>query len=380
MIYDVIVVGSGPGGAVAAATLASRGKSVLMVDRQSFPRDKVCGDGLPAEVMSFLRQMDVDVDAAKLQYQRIHSLAITSPSGRILKTHEKKRDVFSMTSPRLSFDHMLHNHALRTGAKFEMMNIHKPLMSADGRKVVGVVERQDNRMVEHEARVVIAAGGVGSPISRALRGDQSQADVTAIAIRAYICLKQPVEPCVHFFFQPELLPGYAWIFPVGKNRANIGVYLHNDTYKSQKRSLRDLLNDFQGWLGREFEFEIDPATIKTWSLPLYVSDESRAMPGVLFVGDEGRFINALTGGGIYSAMVTGQVAGLQAINLLEGQSVPPANYDRLWQQRVGSELRRGRFVQQHIAGNPLIFNGLFAVSTHPRLKKPLLKMIAGDHY
>ena len=380
MIYDVIVVGSGPGGAVAAATLASRGKSVLMVDRQSFPRDKVCGDGLPAEVMSLLRHMDVDVDAAKLQYQRIHSLAITSPSGRILKTRENKRDVFSMTSPRLSFDHMLHNHALRAGAKFEVMNIHKPLMNAEGSQVVGVVERRDNRLIEHEARVVIAAGGVGSPISRALRGEQGQSCVTAIAIRAYICLKQPVEPCVHFFFQPELLPGYAWIFPVGDNRANIGVYLHNETYQAQKRTLRELLDDFQAWLGRDYQFEIDPATIKTWSLPLYTSAESRVMPGVLFVGDEGRFINALTGGGIYSAMVTGQEAALQAINVLEDDSASPADYDKLWLQRVGGELRRGRFVQQHIASNPLLFNGLFAVSTHPRLKKPLLKMIAGDHY
>ncbi len=55
MIHDVIVVGSGPAGAVAAATLAQAGKSVLMVDRQGFPRDKVCGDGLPSNAMKMTK-------------------------------------------------------------------------------------------------------------------------------------------------------------------------------------------------------------------------------------------------------------------------------------------------------------------------------------
>src|SRR5262245_44772270 len=115
MIYDVVVVGSGPGGATAAATLASHGKSVLMVDRQTFPRDKVCGDGMPVEIMKLLREMNVDIERDKLQYHRIQSLSISSPSGRTLKTVEAQRDVFSMTSPRYSFDHTLHNHALQTG-------------------------------------------------------------------------------------------------------------------------------------------------------------------------------------------------------------------------------------------------------------------------
>ena len=71
--YDVIVVGSGPGGAVAAARLAQQGKSVLLADRQSFPRDKVCGDGLPVHVMLMLREMGIDtlrqaLDAAEKTY------------------------------------------------------------------------------------------------------------------------------------------------------------------------------------------------------------------------------------------------------------------------------------------------------------------------
>ncbi len=371
MIHDVIVVGSGPGGATAAATLASHGKSVLMVDRQSFPRDKVCGDGMPIEIMKLLRQMNVDIHRHKLHYHRIEALSISSPSGRELKTIEKQRDVFSMTSPRYSFDNTLHNHALQSGAKFEQMNIVKPLMSADREKVTGIIERRDNQLIEHEARVVIAAGGVASPIARALRGENKEQDVTAISIRAYACLKKPIEACVHFYFEPNLLPGYAWLFPVGEDRANVGVYLH----QNHGQNMRALLDEFCAEL--DVEMEIDPATVKTWSLPLYVSDESRAMPGVLMVGDEGRFVNALTGGGIYSAMLTGHEAAIQAIKLLEGH---PSDYDRAWREQLDSSLKRGRFVQKNIVSHPTLFNGLFTLTDLPLLRRRFLKAIAGDHY
>ena len=83
MVHDVIVVGSGPGGATAAATLAARGKSVLLVDRQAFPRDKVCGDGLPQNVMRMMtNQLGIDPNKAGLKYQRIYGLSIGAPSGR----------------------------------------------------------------------------------------------------------------------------------------------------------------------------------------------------------------------------------------------------------------------------------------------------------
>jgi geranylgeranyl reductase family protein len=342
-----------------------------MVDRQVFPRDKVCGDGMPVEIMKLLREMNVDIQPHKLQYHRIRSLSISSPSGRALQTFEAQRDVFSMTSPRYSFDHALYHHALKAGAKFEQMNVVKPLMNADGQQVRGIIERRNNRLIEYEARLVIAAGGVASPIARALRGESSQSDVTAIAIRAYACLKQPVEACVYFYFQKNLLPGYAWLFPVGEDRVNVGIYLH----QSQGQKLRVLLDEFCAQVG--VEMEIDPATVKTWSLPLYVSNESRAMPGVLMVGDEGRFVNALTGGGIYSAMLTGHEAAIQAVKLLEDH---PSDYDRAWRAQLAGGLQRGHFVQKNIASHPALFNALFAFSAHPLLRHRFLKAIAGDHY
>ncbi|MBZ0297439.1 MAG: geranylgeranyl reductase family protein [Anaerolineae bacterium] len=373
MLHDVIVVGSGPGGAIAAATLAEQGKSVLLVDRQSFPRDKVCGDGMPVEVMKMLRELGIDMGA--LDYHRVYSLTITGPNGRAITTQENPHDSFSMTAPRYSFDHALHNHALQQGAHFEQMQIQEPLCH-DGR-VIGVIERRGGQRIEHEARVVIAAGGVGSPLARSLQKQKPSPEARAISIRAYVRLKQPMEPCVQFFFEPGLLPGYAWIFPIAGQRANVGVYIHNSTYKQGALDLRALFDDFCARLAEDYAFEIEPETLKSWSLPIYVADESRTTAGVMFVGDEGNFTNALTGGGIYTAMMTGRLAGEQAVKLLDSL---PADYDAAWREAVAPDLRRGRFVQKHIASHALRLNSLIALGRNPLLKYRLMKAIAGDHY
>src|SRR5260221_3116807 len=142
MFYDAIVVGSGRGGTVAASILAAQGKSVLLADRQAFPRGKVCGDGLPANVMVLMRQLGVDYKALGLEYQQIKALSLTGPAGQTLTTHEDSNDVFSMTSRRFSFDNVLHQHAVKSGAKFEVMHVQESLLDPSGERVMGIVERR----------------------------------------------------------------------------------------------------------------------------------------------------------------------------------------------------------------------------------------------
>src|SRR5258708_38905165 len=124
MIYDAIVVGSGPGGATAAATLAMQGKSVLMVDRQAFPRDKVCGDGLPGNVMRMmLHDLDLDFHRAGLKYQRIYGVSFVAPSGRDLVVEAHGGENFSIVSARFDFCVGLYSPAGFKVAKFVEMGV-----------------------------------------------------------------------------------------------------------------------------------------------------------------------------------------------------------------------------------------------------------------
>ncbi|MBX3062796.1 MAG: geranylgeranyl reductase family protein [Anaerolineae bacterium] len=379
MIHDVIVVGSGPGGAVAATTLTQQGKSVLLVDRQTFPRDKVCGDGLPIHVMLMLREMGIDIERDGLEYQRVTGLTIEAPSGKALSTEEITDDAFSMTSPRLSFDNVLHQHAIKSGAQFEVMNVIKPLIDDKSKRVIGVIERRGKEQIEHEAKMVIAADGATSALARAMHGRTADPQAIAVSIRAYAYLKKPMPSCVYFYFTRDLLPGYAWIFPTAGNRCNIGVYLHNQDYKSRGADLEALLDEFSARMQREFPHEIDTPTRQTWSLPLYADRHSRSAPGLLFVGDAGGFVNALTGGGIYPAMMTGQAAGKIAAKILAGET-SEAEYDVAWQRDVSGSLGRARLMQKHILSSAKIFNSVFALANLPILRGPMLRVMSGEHY
>jgi geranylgeranyl reductase family protein len=387
MIYDVIVVGSGPGGAVAAATLAEKGKSVLLIDRQEFPRDKVCGDGLPGNVMRMLvNQLGIDVPKEKFIHQQIYGISIQAPYGGALVVEEHANTTYSMVSPRYYFDNVLHQYALKQGAKFEVMDVAGPLMGKNGSSdtVVGIVERKGKTTVEHEARVVIAADGASSAIARALRGRVSDSVDTALAIRAYAHTKNPQDkkPIVYFKYLTNLVPGYAWVFPAGENRVNIGLGLFDqEVYRKRGESLKELLQQFidensaEGW-------EVEPGTMKSWPIPVWLDNETRVFKGAYLVGDAGRFVDALTGGGIYPAMITGRLAAQSTIKFLEGapRAEVEALYDAGWRGGIAKDLNKAKMVQQWVASKPLIFNGIFGFAAMaPSLRGWLLHSLAGQH-
>ena len=389
MIYDVIVVGSGPGGAIAAAELARRGHAVLMVDRSPFPRDKTCGDGMPANVMQHLVDLGIDLRATDFEHQQINSIYIQPYAGRSLVIPEQASSIYSMVAPRLHFDNLLHEHTLSCGVHFEVMQVTEPLMQdANGsshKRVVGVVERRGKQRLEHEARIVIAADGASSAIARGLRGRVAAPEETAVAIRAYGKLRssRTLDPAVRFYYLPHLAPGYAWIFPVSQSRVNIGVGLFDQAvYKDGQKDLRMLLAEFAEAMASEFPLDIEPETIKSWPIPVWIGPESRVMNGAYLIGDAGRFADALTGGGIFPALVTGHLAAIAADRCLRGASALEAAqfYDDAWRDGIGRSLKRQLMVRDVLLARPRLFNATVNIGvTFPFIKGLLLRNLAGQH-
>jgi geranylgeranyl reductase family protein len=385
MIYDVIVVGSGPGGAITAATIAKRRKAVLLVDRQAFPRDKVCGDGLPGNVRRMLAALDINTDRYGLHFQRIHGIAIEAPSGKSLVVRERPSKYYSMVSPRYHFDFMLHDYALRAGAKFAVMDVYAPLYDQTGNTVIGIVERKGKQFIEHEARVVIAADGATSPIARSVRGRVADVEETALAIRAYAKLRRPLDekPLVYLSYLLSLVPGYAWIFPTSRDEINIGLGIFDQAvYKQLDKGLRTLLDDFIATMQAEFPMDVDPKSIRTWQIPVWTTPESRVVKGAYLVGDAGRFVDALTGGGIFPAMVTGRLAGQAAVSVLKGtsESEAAAAFDAGWRGGIGKSLHKLLLVQRWVGSRPRVFSALFHIANSvPPLRGVLLNSLAGQH-
>lgn len=383
MIHDVIVVGSGPGGAIAASVLRRRGRSVLLVDRSSFPRDKTCGDGMPATTLKRLKDMDIPFQPTSFEHQRIEGIYLESYTRRSIVVPEVPSSTYSMVAPRFGFDNFLHQHALACGVQFEVMDVVEPLLSNG--QVVGVVERRGGQKLEHEAKVVIAADGASSVIARGLKGRVSSPEETALAIRAYGEWrgKLPIPPLVRFYYQRHLAPGYAWIFPVGDGRVNVGLGLFDQSvYKAGSKSLKEMLAEFLDQMSGEFPIDLIPETVKSWPIPVWISAESRVSHGAYFIGDAGRFADALTGGGIFPAIVTGQLAAAAIERQFQGATAQEAThfYDEAWRSGIGRSLKRMLIVRNTLLAQPFLFNTtMLAATTFPFMKKALLSNLAGQH-
>lgn len=336
--------------------------------------------------MEFIdKYLGIDIRKGGLLHQHIHGIDMLAPSGKTLVVPEGPGPYYSMVSPRYHFDHLLHQHAVRSGARFEVMDVDGPLYSQDGRQVVGIVQRNGKTLVEHEARVVIAADGVSSAVARSVRGRVADPHETALAIRAYGRLKRPLQrdPVVYFKYLLELVPGYAWVFPTAPDQVNVGVGLFDQViYKRRGKTLKQLLNEFVASMERDLPIEIDTSTLKSWPIPIWVTRESRVVKGVYLVGDAGRFVDALTGGGIYPAMITGQLAAQAAIRQLAGMPATEAAayYDAQWQGSIGRSLSRLLLVQRWVGSKPRVFNAIFALANAvPPLRFRLLNGLAGQH-
>lgn len=310
MEHEVIVVGAGPGGATSAMALAQQGHDVLLLDRHTFPRDKICGDGIPASAMGILNRYGLAQRIAKSNFYPINSLLIVAPGGNALESvfPPPEPGTESYVVPRILFDNVLFEHTVASGAKYQQAQVIEPLLERG--RVVGVRARINGSTQEIRSRLVIGADGVTSTIARALRPDKQEEMHRAVAIRAYVddFMLHPHQ--VEFYLYKEILPGYAWIFPTADGQANVGLGIRLDHFRRVKGNLGKMLDFFLNLPDIKKRFK--PTTclhgISSWQLNFGSQRFQRAYEGALLVGDAAGLINPLTGGGIYNAIVSAEVA------------------------------------------------------------------------
>jgi len=382
---DIIVVGAGPAGSTAATILAQKGYDVLLIDRHQFPRDKTCGDAVPAGAIEIMYRLGMGdkVQAAidRGEFYPLYQMLLVSPKGHALEADFKKgkKGSDSYVAPRLYFDAVLQQHAVESGAEFCQAQAKGPIME-DGR-VVGVTARVNGSVKEFRSRIVIGADGVTSVITRALRPKSEQhVDAhRAVALRAYIEGIEEFPHEVEFYLYQDILPGYAWIFPTGKNRANIGLGMRLDHFRKTKQSLEEMLREFlempaikprllPGW---------ELQNVATWQLNFGSQKNMRhAYDGALLVGDAAGFINPLTGGGIHNALVSADLAAQTAHEALQQGDVPRESlkvYEQHCHDALWSGMQRSYQLQRWLMSFPFLIDFLIRrMKTNSRLAQIFL--------
>ncbi|WBO85160.1 geranylgeranyl reductase family protein [Hymenobacter yonginensis] len=367
---DICILGAGPGGATAALHLANAGHRCLLLDKATFPRDKVCGDALSGKVINELRRIgealpaQLAADPAQVPSWGIDFYA---PNGRKLavpfKPHYNKAAdrAAGHIIKRLDFDNFLIEEVRRRSEiDFrEGLDAALPEQQPDGRWLV----RDAAGAPVALARLLLVANGAQSGFARLVAGHALEPAHHCAGLRAYYRGVQGLhaDNFIELHFIQDFLPGYLWVFPLPNGEANVGVGMLTEAVSKKKVNLRERLAEIlqtHPALKDRFAGAERLGPVRGFGLPLGSRRRVLSGPSYLLLGDAASLIDPFTGEGISHAMVSGRHAADWAGRALAAQDFSAGflrGYDAAVYNRLGQELRLSRAMQK-LLDYPWLFN------------------------
>lgn len=329
--WDVVVVGAGPAGSVAARRLAERGFRVLLIEkRQEIGVPVRCAEAIGADTT----RPFIEIDPRWVE-ARISTYAIHSASGASLTVPPTEP---TLVVNRKVFDWELAHLAAQAGADVRTRTEAAGLVVEQG-AVTGIKLNSSGKPTEIRTRLVIAADGTESQVARwaGLKTVPPMADYYVGFQLLLGGLHDRIDPTVCEYHLDRAFPGgYGWVFPKGDDTANVGLVITAD--RAAETSARDLLYRFvaRRYPGASVLGEVAGGIPVTGALKKMVAG------GLMVVGDAAHQADPLTAGGINLGMVGADLAAQVAADALSTDDVSAralGAYETRWQDRFGAQHR-----------------------------------------
>lgn len=348
-IYDAAICGAGPAGCSAALALGKSGFKVVLIEKDHFPREKPCGDALPAYVPKVLESIDPSFAEAFLgiaEKNNINTCRVSSPSRKIVDIRFRengyviRRSVFDNFMAGLAGS--LSNVEIRQGVAVTGIHIDKNLVTVTA-----------GNNFELKARLLIGCDGARSIAAAELIKGKPGEGITSVAVRGYFRNVKGLTPgTIEIHFMKNLLPGYFWIFPLDENTCNagLGVMASDSRRINLRKELYRIMNE-EPDMRERFAGSEPEGDLKGHILPLFTGKKIISGYRFMLCGDAASTVNPATGAGAGQAMQTGRYAGWQAAKCLLKDDFSEdfmRSYDRTVHEKLWVENRKYLFILEHI--------------------------------
>lgn len=370
--------------------LSQKGIKHTLVEKFSFPRDKICGDGLSGKVLSVLKAIEpnahLEMEHDPSLFMPSKGIVFVSPDYTKLRIPFKNSYLPDEPAPgyvskRLDFDHYLYK---KTESEFckrlENTELTKITKVANG-LCLEFTSQGEIEIVE--TPLLIAADGSRSLAARQLAGIELEPEHYSAGIRTYYSGVKNLdkEGYIELLFLKKYKPGYLWIFPLPDGKANVGAGMLTSAISRQKIDLKKMMLDTLAndpEIAPRFAQAQPESKIQGWGLPL--GSKKRKISGAHFMllGDAAALIDPFTGEGIAQAMQSGRIAALVAEEALQSGEFTHTlkQYDELVYKKVWNEARLS-YLMQKLSKRTWLFNLVVGkASRNPEIQNLITSMFS----